>query len=227
MSEFILVRLRDGNRGHLPYARNIGCGSHAVLHRARDSVVNTHDVNSANSESGRAHGLQRPDSRAWRSRPRRRRKSVRMLSNVLLLVMAFSLLGVPMQVWVPVASAAPSGTWYKTDTHVHSVFSGDAVADLGVLSQAAKARGYDALFLSDHQDASGFLISTWTANTVRFEDDFGHWASRTAGTTSATVALASTPVNTGTRSLHLATTASASGESFLYEKRGANLRSGD
>src|SRR4051812_30228539 len=186
------------------------------------------DVKSANSDPSRCSPYTRPYSRARRSRPGWRRKSVRVLSNVLLLVMAFSLLGVPLQVWVQVASAAPSGTWYKTDTHVHSVFSGDAVADLGVLSQSAKARGYDALFLTDHQEGSGFQISTWTANTVRFEDAFGHWASRTTGTPSATkIALASSPVNSGTQSLHLATTASASGESFLYEKRGGNLRSGD
>src|SRR6476659_6959870 len=118
------------------------------------------NVNSTNSGLGCSSSYSRRDLRVRRSRSEWRRKSVRMLSNVLLLVMAFSLLGVPLQIGVPVASAAPSGTWYKTDTHVHSVFSGDAVADLGVLSQSAKARGYDALFLTDHQEGSGFQIST-------------------------------------------------------------------
>lgn len=46
------------------------------------------------------------------------------------------------------ANAVPQ--WWKADTHVHSVFSADALPDVGVLSKGARERGYNAIFLSDH-----------------------------------------------------------------------------
>ena len=44
------------------------------------------------------------------------------------------------------------------ETHVHSAFSADAVADVGVLAVTARALGYDAVFLTDHNEGSAFQI---------------------------------------------------------------------
>ena len=70
------------------------------------------------------------------------------------------------------ASSTSGWHWFKTDTHVHTVVSGDAVEDAGILSQSAQAKGYNALFVTDHQAASNFAISTVVANHVVFEDSF-------------------------------------------------------
>ena len=56
--------------------------------------------------------------------------------------------------------SAPADQWYQTDTHVHSVVSGDALTDMGIISQAAKSLGYNAQFITDHQAGSNFPIST-------------------------------------------------------------------
>jgi hypothetical protein len=121
-----------------------------------------------------------------------------------------------------------SGQWFKTDTHVHSVVSGDAVDDIGILSQKAKSKGYDAIFLTDHEAGSNFPISTVIANHIVFEDDYGSkWVKRTSGSQSATAnALVASPVASGTSSMHLLSGSSSSGETFTYIKRGPNLRSG-
>jgi hypothetical protein len=130
-----------------------------------------------------------------------------------------------------VPAAASADQWYKTDGHVHSSLSGDATDDIGVISQAARARGYDAIFLTDHTATSNSEIGGVVANNVTLdENDFQNWTSRAFGTlTSFTDAEATTPVNTGAKSLHLAATtgAGAYGEQHRWYKRGANLRSGD
>jgi hypothetical protein len=49
------------------------------------------------------------------------------------------------------ASSQNGGTgwgWYKTDTHVHSVFSGDGNPDLGIIQASGLKSGYDAFFLT-------------------------------------------------------------------------------
>src|SRR6266498_3528281 len=126
------------------------------------------------------------------------------------------------------AFAQSSWAWYKTDLHVHSVLSSDAFDDLGIQSQVAKSLGYNALFLTDHNLASSFPISGLTANNMVFEDSYTHWTAGTYGSqTSTTNALASTPVHTGAKSLHLVSTASGSGETYVWTKRGPNFRSGD
>ena len=126
------------------------------------------------------------------------------------------------------AFAQSGWAWYKTDLHVHSVLSADAFDDLGIQSQAAKALGYNALFLTDHNLASSFPISSLTANNMLFEDSYTHWTVGTYGSPASTTnALASTLVHTGTKSLHLASTASGSGETYAWTKRGPNFRSGD
>lgn len=127
-------------------------------------------------------------------------------------------------------AAAPSGwQWYKTDTHVHSVLSGDALDDLGIISKAAKDRGYNAMFITDHQAGSNFPISTVVANHVVFEDSLGtKWSQDTFGNLTATTsALASSPVKSGTKSMHLKSSSDSFGETFIDLKRGPNLRSGD
>jgi histidinol phosphatase-like PHP family hydrolase len=69
-----------------------------------------------------------------------------------------------------------------TDLHVHSVLSGDAIDDIGILSAAAKSKGYNALFLTDHQAAGNFPISTVVANHAEFDDSLGSkWDEMTFG----------------------------------------------
>ncbi|MFL5913423.1 MAG: hypothetical protein ACJ768_23000 [Gaiellaceae bacterium] len=129
---------------------------------------------------------------------------------------------------VPCASA-PADQWYQTDTHVHSVVSGDALVDMGIISQAAKQLGYNAMFITDHQAGSNFPISTVVANHVVFDDDLGaKWDQLLSGSPTGTIdQLAASPVRSGTSSLHLKATGTTFGESFAALKRGPNLRSGD
>jgi hypothetical protein len=129
------------------------------------------------------------------------------------------------------AGPASGDPWFKTDTHVHSAVSGDATDDIGIISKAAKDRGYDALMLTDHTATSNNEIGGVVANNVTLdEDDFQNWTSRSFGTLTSFVDEESTStVNTGAKSLHLASTAGAGayGEQFRWYKRGANLRTGD
>ena len=74
-----------------------------------------------------------------------------------------------------ISTAQTGWQWYKTDLHVHSVISADAYNDLGIMSQSAKAQGYNALFLTDHNLASSFPISSITANNLVFEDSYTRW----------------------------------------------------
>src|SRR3954464_7466967 len=129
------------------------------------------------------------------------------------------------------APAAFGDQWYKTDTHVHSETSGDATDDIGIIAKAATDAGYNAIFLTDHTATSNSEIGGVVANHVTLdENDFQNWTSRAFGApTSSVDAEASSPVNTGVKSLHLAATAGASayGEQFRWYKRGPNLRTGD
>jgi len=139
-----------------------------------------------------------------------------------ILIVALSL--IPYQI----STAQTGWQWYKTDLHVHSVISADAYNDLGIMSQSAKSLGYSALFLTDHNLASSFPISSLTANYMVFEDTYRRWTSATYGSlTSTTNVLATTPIHTGTNSLKLASSASGSGETLVWTTRGPNFRSGD
>ena len=123
--------------------------------------------------------------------------------------------------------ATPSWQWYKADFHVHSVVSADAFPDLGVISSSAKANGYNAIFLTDHNLGSNFPISGMTANHMFFEDSYRRWTTATTGALSAsTNQLVTSPVASGTSSLHLASTSSTAGETFVWTKRGPNFRTG-
>src|SRR5919109_1539080 len=171
---------------------------------------------------------------------------------------------------VAMPGAASADQWYKTDTHVHSsAVSGDAPQDIGIISAAARAQGFNAVFLSDHTAAGTQPIGGVIANHLRLDDDLAQWQpdaypeagsktsaaaspsqqnmavnsndtylcelggtqpSSASGTTavgpnSTTNEMVSTPVNTGTQALHLASTNSAYGETFVWMKRGPDLHS--
>src|SRR3954470_17858542 len=162
------------------------------------------------------------------ARPRRRNARARPLTRK---PMRFASLAIALVLSLIAAPAAFGDQWYKTDTHVHSAVSGDATDDIGIIAKAAKDAGYDALFLTDHTATSNNEIGGVVANHVTLdENDFQNWTSRAFGTPSSPVdAEASSPVNTGVKSLHLAATAGASayGEQFRWYKRGPNLRTGD
>ena len=136
-----------------------------------------------------------------------------------------------MALWPVHAGVAGSSgwQWFKSDPHVHDVVSGDAVADIGRISMAGKAYGYNAMFLTDHEAGSNFAISTVVANHVQFDDSLGSkWIKDVYGSPSATVnELVTSPVRSGSYSEHLKSSSNTFGEALLDLKRGPNLRSGD
>jgi hypothetical protein len=126
------------------------------------------------------------------------------------------------------AQANGPSQWWKVDLHVHTVTSGDAVQDLNVMSQAARSLGYNAVFVTDHSAGSNAPIGGVIANHIRLEDDVKQWKQAVYGNPTATTdALVSSPVESGSASLHLAATAAGYGESFVWYKRGPNLHQGD
>jgi len=170
-------------------------------------------VQSSGSQSLVAH-VQRPP----RFLPQRRRVAVAVTM----------LVGLIWALVQPSAQAQGGWQWYKADLHIHSVLSADAYPDLGILSQKAKAAGYNVLFLTDHNLASSFPISNLTANHMAFEDSYTRWTSGTYGSlSSSTNTLVSSPVKSGTKSLHLQSSSSTTGETFIWAERGPNFRSGD
>jgi hypothetical protein len=105
--------------------------------------------------------------------------------------------------------------------------SADAFPDLGIISSSAKANGFNAIFLTDHNLGSNFPISSMTANHMFFEDTYRRWTTATTGSlSSSTNQLVTSPVASGTSSLHLASTSSTDGETFVWTKRGPNFRTG-
>jgi hypothetical protein len=125
------------------------------------------------------------------------------------------------------APAAATGRWWKVDLHHHSVVSGDARADLGIIAYDARRAGYDAMFVTDHDRASRFTIQGATANRLEFRDDLSRFIGKQSGDlTAGTRALAASPVRSGSRALHLAAGSQSSGETFEAAKRGPNFRSG-
>lgn len=128
------------------------------------------------------------------------------------------------------ASAQGGAQWYMVDPHVHSTVSAEAFADIGIHSEAAKNFGYNALFLSDHANASSFHVNFLTANYMVFEDTYTRWELGTFGTPLTTTnELVTAPVNSGSNALHLAVSADGAsyGEAQVWTKRGPNFRSGD
>jgi hypothetical protein len=129
------------------------------------------------------------------------------------------------------AAASGGPTWWKVDTHQHSAFSGDARADLGVDAAIDKGLGYNAVFVTDHDRMNSFSIEGANGNYLDYHDALsGRWLQKTLGSTiSSSSAVVTSPVHSGTNSLHLAVTSSSrtNGRSLVYAKRGPNLLSGD
>jgi len=160
-----------------------------------------------------------------RSFPRRR--SNRVLMRCLVAVIGLSV--VSPAIPTPASALSTSGwQWYTADLHAHSAVGSDGLIDYGVMSNAYKARGYNAVFATDHQGASSFAIGSDSAYSFRFDDVLSaRWKSHTEGSpTASTNALVTSPVRTGSKSLHLKTSAGAFAETSQYRERGANLRSG-
>lgn len=131
---------------------------------------------------------------------------------------------------VGISHAAPTWQWYRADVHVHSSgVSPDAAQDLGVMSQAAKAQGLNAIFLTDHGAGSNQPIASAIANHIVLGSTFSYWKTALFGTVSSSTDAFDTShvVPGGTNSLHLAATSSGYGEAITWYKRGPNLRSGD
>jgi hypothetical protein len=126
---------------------------------------------------------------------------------------------------IAIVSAAPAGAAsqiYATDLHVHSTVSADARPDLGIIARNARAAGLNAVFLSDHNQASDFSISTRTANNAFFDavthDDLNRWTPVGAGVTQV-----ASPVHSGTAATHIVATGP---EQYLWSVRGPNFRAG-
>src|SRR4051794_21816648 len=102
--------------------------------------------------------------------------------------------------------------------------------DIGGLAQEAGALGNNTVFLTDHPAASTWGLNLGnTANLVVFDDAINrYWqGTRYGSTTSTTGAMATSPVLSGTNSLHVAATSATYGESIMWGTRGANFHSGD
>ena len=68
------------------------------------------------------------------------------------------------------------------DTHLHSAFSGDAKADIGIDAQVAQSLHYNAIFLTDHDRGTGFQINFANGNYQAFTDpDPKTWTLTIAG----------------------------------------------
>src|SRR3954466_3739213 len=131
----------------------------------------------------------------------------RFVSNVLSFALVTASFGFATGLTTLEASAASvaTPTWWKVDTHEHSSFSGDAPADLGVTTAKARAAGYNAVFLTDHDRAESFQIQGANGNYTSFTDALsGRWTAKSAGTLSSFAnSTASSPVHSGTGSLHV------------------------
>jgi len=133
------------------------------------------------------------------------------------------------------AAAVTGPTFWKVDLHEHSAFSGDARADVGIDAAVAQSRGYNAVFLTDHDRMSGFQIQGANGNFLSYTDKLsGRWTAKSAPTplpvgSAATNEVSSTHVHSGSSSLHLAATAGTSTNvrSYVYADRGVGLLSGN
>lgn len=123
----------------------------------------------------------------------------------------------------PASQSGPASQWYAADLHGHSTVSADGRPDLGILAKNARSAGLNAVFLTDHNQASDFSISSRTANNAFFDvvghDDISHWTKVGSGVTQV-----SSPVHSGSASTHLSS--SGAGEQYLWTVRGPNFRAG-
>ena len=126
------------------------------------------------------------------------------------------------------ASEPPAaGRWFMVETHVHSVFSADATADIGILATRARALGYDAVFLTDHNEGSSFQIEGETANARTLDEDDEGWKLKQHGDLAqATAQLENVAAFQGNRAFHLTATSSDRGSLALWAPRGPLVAAG-
>ncbi len=118
--------------------------------------------------------------------------------------------------------------WFQVDAHVHSSVSSDAMADLGILAGSATALGYDAVFVTDHNQASSFSINSNNANSLVLADNYSLWERGSSGEPAYHVLKpVRSPVASGTKSLYMLSSSTRYAEAFIWKRRGANLRSGN
>ncbi len=128
------------------------------------------------------------------------------------------------------AGEGESRAWpyWKTDLHAHSVVSGDATADSGIIATYAKEQGFNAVYLTDHQAASYNVIGGVVASHLSFDDDAGanrQWKDEPSAPTATATATRSTEhALSGTNGYLVSATGAR--EAFGWIKRGPNLRSG-
>src|SRR3989475_7557904 len=173
----------------------------------------------AHMRAGRAH------QKSLRRRSRHRRLSGSVVAAVCAFVFGALSSASPQAV-----AASSSGSWYKADLHVHSVISADAFPDLGILTQAAKNAGYNAIFLTDHNLGSNFPVSGLTANYMLLDEPTGtffrRWTPATYGSlSSSTDDVVTSPVFSVTHSLLLSTPSRTGSEKILLTKRGPQFKS--
>jgi hypothetical protein len=140
------------------------------------------------------------------------------------------------------SAAAAANTWFKVDPHVHSsAVSGDSQQDLGLIADMGKRLGFDAMFVTDHTASHVKEIGGVISDHLVLDDDLVQWpamlynAAAPPGGTPAggsgpgtgSAVLASSPVKTGSQSLHVAASSSQYTESFVWNKRGPSLHTGD
>ncbi|MDW8007806.1 MAG: hypothetical protein RMJ05_13980 [Thermomicrobium sp.] len=126
---------------------------------------------------------------------------------------------------VGASDSPPTGRWFRIETHMHSVFSSDAVADVGVLTAAARELGYDAVFLTDHNEGSAFQIEGETANLRTLDEQDSGWKVERSRTPEGTIAqFEHTTAFRGVRAFHVALP--ASGSLSLWTRRGPLVAAG-
>ncbi|MDX6719703.1 MAG: acid phosphatase type 7, partial [Solirubrobacteraceae bacterium] len=141
-----------------------------------------------------------------------------------------------------IAAPASANTWFKVDPHVHSSnVSGDSAQDLGLIADAGKRLGFDAMFITDHTASHVKEIGGVISNHLVLDDDLLQWPPSDyaaaappggapaggSGPESRTAALASTPLKSGSQSLHVAASSAQYSESFVWTKRGPSLHAAD
>src|SRR3954447_7694977 len=142
------------------------------------------------------------------------RRNVRLLVPIVGVLMAA---GVITPMGTAAAVVAPPGNWYMVDLHQHSNFSGDARADLGIASAASKARGYNAVMVTDHDRGASFQIQGANGNYLSYSEQAldtatspGRWVPKKLGSaTSSVAARETTTVHGGTYAVHLSVAAAA------------------
>uniref|UniRef100_A0A7C1X4D6 Uncharacterized protein n=1 Tax=Thermomicrobium roseum TaxID=500 RepID=A0A7C1X4D6_THERO len=145
--------------------------------------------------------------------------------RLLLALLLGLILGPPLP--ADATDGAVAGHWFRIETHVHSVFSSDAVADVGVLATTARTLGYNAVFLTDHNEGSSFQIAGETANHRTLDESDEEWELHRRGELDGgTARLETTTAFQGTRALHLALPPSSSGTLSIWARRGPLITAG-